>query len=364
MIKEAYNNLLLKDNIKLSHAQEEILSILADLHNHINLDQSKTKRLLSKMILKKEPILKGLYIYGSFGTGKSMLVNLFFDNLKLTEKYKVHFHRFMLEIHQYLHKLKNSKSNKKIDPLLFAAKYIAKKYKVLYIDELEITDIADAMIVGKLFREMVNLGVILIFTSNFAPNELYKDGLQRDSFIPFISLMEEKLNIVKINSTHDYRKDKLKSVETTYYLYNEEMDSQKFVFDSFLKLTNNATPKNLLLDINSHELLCPITGMDCAVFTFNQLCRSPLSAADYIAICERFNVIILAEIPQLSDEEHNEAKRLITLIDTIYDFKKILICSATVPIDLIYTKGKWSYEFKRTASRLHEMQSQEYLELT
>jgi cell division protein ZapE len=141
------------------------------------------------------------------------------------------------------------------------------------------------------------------------------------------------------------------------------MDSQRFILDSFTKLTNGNSPKNLILNINSHELICPITALDCAVFSFNQLCRAPMGSSDYIAICEKFNVIILSEIPELSKEEHNEAKRFIHLIDTIYEFKKILICTAKVDIDSIYQAGKWHFEFLRTASRLHEMQSKEYLEL-
>jgi cell division protein ZapE len=357
MTLDLYHNILLKSNIKLNAAQEEILNLLANLNNKINLEENKKSFSITKAVLKKQQAIKGLYLYGSFGTGKSMLMNLFFDNLLIKEKYKVHFHNFMLEMHEYMHKLKKTNKN---DPLLHAAKFIASKYKILYIDELEVTDIADAMIVGKLFRELINHNIILIFTSNFAPNELYKDGLQRDSFLPFIQLMEEKLDIVKLRSDYDYRKNKLKSLETRYYIYQELMDSQKFIYDSFLKLSNNSTPKNLVLNVNSHELLCPITSIDTAVFSFDQLCRSPLSVADYRAICERFDSIIVSEIPKLSSDEHNEAKRFMNLVDTIYEFDKFLICSSTVEIDSIYTQGKWSYEFKRTISRLHEMQSEAY----
>lgn len=359
-----YQDDLLKNNIKLNSAQEEILTVLANLNNQINDYNSKTGRLLASVPFKKQEILKGVYLYGFFGTGKSMLVDLFFSNLEIKEKYKIHYHAFMLEIHGYLNKLKSSPKNKKnADLLKYAAQYIAKQYKVLYIDELQVSDIADAMIVGKLFRELLKQKVIIIITSNFAPNDLYKDGLQRESFLPFIEVIQNNMQILKLNSTHDYRKNKLKSVETTYYIFKESIDSQRFILDSFSKLVNGSKAKNLILNINSHELICPITALDCAVFSFDQLCRSPMATSDYIAICEKFNFIILSEIPQLSKEEHNEAKRFIHLIDTIYEFKKTLICSAKVDIEHIYREGKWNFEFLRTASRLHEMQSKEYLEL-
>lgn len=356
-----YHSLLIKNNIKLNPAQEEVLEKLADLNNRINLDENKTNKLLTKIKIRKQPSTKGIYLYGAFGTGKSMLVSLFFENLLISKKHRVHFYSFMSEIHDYLNKLKTSNKHKKLsDPLVHAAKYISSQFKLIYIDELQITDIADAMIVGKLFRELIKLKVIVIFTSNFSPNDLYKDGLQREAFLPFIELMEENLEIIKISSDFDYRQNKLKSIEKAYYIYEEVMDSQKFIYDCYLRLSNYSTPKNLVLNINSHELLCPVTSFDCAVFSFNQLCRAPLSSADYSAICDRFNTILISEIPKLSPEEHNEAKRFIALIDTIYEFKKIAICSAEVDIDHIYTEGKWSFEFKRTISRLHEMQSEEY----
>lgn len=352
---------LLKDNIKLNEAQEEILNAFIQLNNEINIYVDNSKSFISSIISTKNSIPRGIYLHGSFGTGKSMLMDLFFDNLATKKKYKIHFHAFMLEIHSYLKKLRSSpKQKKEIDYLKYAAKYISEQYKVLCIDELEISDIADAMIVGKLFRELFEQKVIIVITSNFAPSELYPDGLQRESFLPFIKIIEDNLSVLKIKSNFDYRKSKLKSIETTYYIYKEPIDSQKFIFDSFLKLTNNSTPKNKLLNINSHELICPITAQDCAVFSFDQLCRAPMSTADYIMICQEFETILISEIPELSRDEHNEAKRFINLIDTIYEFKKLLICSAKTDIESIYKAGKWHYEFSRTISRLYEMQSEEY----
>lgn len=357
-ILDHYHKVLNENNIKPSQAQEQILKALGKLHQQISSYLKKEKNIL-KVLLPKRTAPEGFYLYGSVGTGKSVIVDLFFESLTTDKKQKIHFHSFMLEIHHHLHKLKNTR--KDVDVIKYIAQYIKEKYTILYIDELYISDIADAMIVGKLFRELIAHNVIIIITSNFAPEDLYKDGLQRGSFLPFIELIMNKMQVIKMDSDHDYRTGKLKSVEATYYVYKEIIDSQKFILDSFRKLSNNAPAKNSLIDCDGRELICPITALDCAVFSFDQLCRAPLSSIDYIAICEKFNVIILSEIPELSSDEHNEARRLTKLIDTIYEFKLLLICSSEVEIDSIYKKGKWSFEFTRTASRLHEMQSDDYL---
>lgn len=362
MKQKEYHILLKKNNIKLNQAQEEVLSHLSQLHDSIIDYVSKKKSPIIPLLNKKIVSPKGIYLYGSVGTGKSMLMDLLFDDIEIEKKQKIHFHAFMLEVHEYLNDLKKKPQKKKIDYLQHVAKYIAHKAQILYVDELEISDIADAMIVGKLFRELLSQDVVILISSNFAPDELYRDGLQRDSFLPFIELMQTKMQVLKMNSKYDYRINKMKSIDNIYYIYKEEMDSQKFVLDSFLKLTNNSTAKNMLLNVGGRELICPITALDCAVFSFDQLCRSPLSNTDYIAICQEFSVIILADIPELSTDEHNEAKRFMHLVDTIYEFKRILICSSRVGIESIYKSGKWHFEFLRTISRLHEMQTKDYLE--
>lgn len=357
-ILDLYHKALNENNIKPSQAQEQILKALGKLHQQVTSYIKKEQNILNSLLPKKIAP-EGLYLYGAVGTGKSVIVDLFFESLNINKKHKIHFHSFMLEIHHHLYNLKDTKKN--IDVLKYIARYIKEKYTILYIDELYISDIADAMIVGKLFRELIAHNVVIIITSNFAPEELYKDGLQRGSFVPFIELMMSKMQVIKMDSAHDYRTGKLKSVEATYYVYKEVIDSQKFILDSFKKLSNDIPPKNYLLDCDGRELICPITALDCAVFSFDQLCRAPLSSVDYIAICEKFNVIILSEIPELSPDEHNEARRFTKLIDSIYEFKLLLICSSEVEINSIYKKGKWDYEFTRTASRLHEMQSDDYL---
>lgn len=359
-ILNLYHRALNQNNIKLELAQEQILLIFAELDLKLR-EYLKTKKNIIKNIISKKNPPKSVYLYGSVGTGKSMLTDLFFEALATEKKQKIHFHSFMLEVHHYMHNLKQNMSKKDINPLKIVAQYLKEKYQVLYIDELYINDITDAMIVGKLFQEMFHQNIIIIITSNFAPDELYKDGLQRDSFVPFINLIKNQMQVIKIDSDYDYRSHKLKSVETTYYIYQETIDSQKFIIDTFNKLSNKAPVKNYLLDVDGRELLCPITALDCAVFKFDQLCRGPLASSDYIAICQKFHVIFLSEIPELTPDEHNELRRFIHFIDTIYEFKRILICSAKTDIDSIYKAGKWHFEFTRTASRLRDMQSEDYL---
>ncbi len=351
-----YTQELIKDNIKLDEAQEDILVSLVNFNQRI-------EQFYKKTIFGSKTSPNGAYLHGSVGTGKTMLMDLFYEQLKINKKHKIHYHAFITEIHEYLHKLKNSpKLKKKTDLLKLAAEYIAKQYQVIYLDELQINDIADAMVVGQLFQELLKQNIIILVTSNFAPEDLYQDGLQRESFLPFINLIKDKFEVLKLKSKYDYRRNKIKSLETTYYIYNEPMDSQKFILESFLKLTNNSVPENKLITINSRELICPITAQDCSVFSFDQLCRGPMSASDYREVCQEFNIIIISEIPELSSDEHNEARRFINLIDTIYEYKKTLICSARTDIESIYKSGKWHFEFLRTMSRLHEMQSKEYIE--
>ena len=353
-----YHHILNENNIKPDQAQEQILELLAEFHKIITKYLNRKKNIV-KALLYKKTLPKGLYLHGNVGTGKSIIMDMFFENLNTTKKHKTHFHSFMLEVRSSLHKF--NKATNKVDPLKQLAKFIRTKYQVLYIDELYINDITDAMIVGKLFKELIDQKIIIIITSNFMPNDLYKDGLQREAFIPFIKLIEDEMQILSMNSEYDYRANKLKSVETTYYIYREVKDSQKFILDSFKKLSNNVAATSYSLDIDGRELICPVTALDCAVFTFDQLCRAPLAVTDYIEICQKFNIIILAEIPELSLEEHNELRRFIHLIDTIYEFKRLLICSAKSKIESIYQSGKWHFEFSRTASRLHAMQSEDYL---
>lgn len=358
MSLDRYKAILEKNNIILNPAQVKVLEALSHLAEAI---ANEKRSLLSSIISIKPEVTKGVYVYGSVGTGKSMLGDIFFENIDIKKKQKIHFHSFMKEIHDYMH---NSKISNSQDPLKNVAKFIASRAKVLYIDEFDIEDIADAMIVGKLFRELFELKVIILTTSNKEPDELYKDGLQRDSFVPFIDLIKEKMQILKMDHIYDFRKHKLSKVESSYFIYEEEMDAQRFAFDSFLKITDDATPHNKLLNIDGREFLCSMTAQECVILSFDQLCRAPMASNDYIAIAQEFDVIILIGIPKLSSDEHNEAKRFINLIDIIYDLHKVLICAAKTEIDSIYEQGKWHREFKRTESRLHEMQSKEYINKT
>jgi cell division protein ZapE len=351
-------------NIKLDDKQKEVLKHLNQLAESIReyLHLRKQKKLFN--IFKKPYYPVGIYLWGSVGTGKSMLSEYFFNNVQTDKKLHVHFHKFMIDIHKSLKQLRQKDSSKthRIDYLTQIAKNLSGQYLLIYIDELQITDITDAMIVGKLFREMLNQGIVILITSNRKPDDLYLGGLQRDSFLGFIELIKKQMHVVELSSQTDYRLEKIKSLNETYHIIADQY------VDDFIKQTIEFIIKDEPLEItsievNGREIICKESCKNLAIFDFNQLCSANLGSEDYIAICKKFNIIIIKNIPKLSSEARNEAKRFINLIDIIYEHKIKLICTAEVPPHLIYSniEGNEAFEFDRTISRLMEMQSEEYL---
>lgn len=322
--------------------------------------RSVLHKTLSKSKLKKP---KGLYIFGEVGRGKSMLMDLFFDNIDTNRKRRVHFHSFMLEIHNNLFKWREAtkdKPNEK-DPIPKIAKDIAKDFSLLCFDEMQVTDIADAMLLGRLFKELFKNNVVVVTTSNRAPDELYKNGLQRERFLPFIAIIKKELEIFELAAEEDYRLSHLKSLKTVYFTpLGKKAD--EFMENTFCELTGEVNAGSAVLDVGGRKLVIQKACGSVAWVNFANMCAEARGAQDYIELAKSYGTVLLSGIPKMSKEQRNEAKRFVTLIDELYEHKVKLICTAEVLPDKIYPSGDGSFEFARTVSRLIEMQSGKYLE--
>jgi len=350
-ILKQYNEETEAGTLSLDKAQIKTVEILDQLSN------SLSKRLKNKYILnfkKSHKITKGVYLWGGVGSGKSMLMDKFFEASVLKNKTRVHFHSFMQQTHKSLNDLRKVGAKNPIDKII---KDITKKTDLLCFDELQITDITDAMLVGRLFEGLISSNVAIVITSNRIPDSLYKDGLNRNLFLPFISLIKDSLIIHKLDTNTDYRQRKL-STEVLYYSpINKESLSK--INKLWNDITNGKSVK-LKIEVNDREFIFDEFKNGAARTSFNDLCGIPLGPADYLCIAEVLNLIIIENIPILSPSKANEAKRFITLIDTLYEARVRLICSAADIPKNLYPKGMNSFEFERTASRLIEMQSDEW----
>ncbi|MCW5773239.1 MAG: AFG1 family ATPase [Rhodospirillaceae bacterium] len=303
----------------------------------------------------------GLYIFGDVGRGKSMLMDLFYAAAPVEKKRRVHFHEFMLEVHARLHRLRTGGNGKRVDDLLPAiARDIAAEAWLLCFDELHVVNIADAMLLGRLFETLFAEGVIVVATSNWAPDDLYKGGLQRELFLPFIALIREKLDVLHLEGRRDYRLARLMSMRV--YHVPIGLASDRALDQAFRDLTDNAPAAPAELAVLGRKLPVPLAAKGVARFKFAELCEKPLGAADFLAIADAFHTVILAGIPRLSPERRDTVKRFATLVDVLYERKIKLVCSAAAAPQDIYPAGDHAFEFQRTASRLMEMQSTDYLQ--
>jgi cell division protein ZapE len=309
---------------------------------------------------------RGLYIHGPVGGGKTMLMDMFFDAVTGPSKRRAHFHAFMADAHARLHQWCQALKRGKVvgeDPIAPVAAELAREASLLCFDEFSVRDIADAMILGRLFAALFAAGVVVVATSNVAPDDLYRDGLNRALFLPFIAMIEERLDIVELDARTDYRLEKLKRAPVYYSPIGPKADAA--LDAAFLALTGHDRGEPLEIELLGRHLDVPQAIDGVARFDFDALCRRPLGASDYLKIAQRFHTIIIDRIPALAESERNEAKRFIILIDALYDMRVKLIASAAGEPKTLYAgaDGAEAFEFARTASRLYEMRSADYLAL-
>ena len=301
------------------------------------------------------PAPKGLYVWGAVGRGKSMLMDLFFAAAPVAKKRRVHFFAFMQEVHARLH----ARSDGEADPIPAAAAAIAAEATLLCFDELEVTDIADAMILGRLFQALFGQGVVVVSTSNRAPDDLYKDGLQRERFLPFVALLEEHMSVLRLDGARDYRLQRFAGRQT--YIVAPGGAGQRALAAAFAALTGGAEGAPVELRVLGRTLAVPRAAKGVAWFGFDELCARPLGPPDFLALCETFHTFIVEGIPVMSRRLRNEARRFSVFIDTLYEAHGNLVASAEAPPEALYPDGDGSFEFQRTVSRLHEMASAHYI---
>jgi cell division protein ZapE len=367
-IAEGYRALVSDRGFEFDPAQAELAwkldALSAGLKNYR--PEPRPSAFARLMGLKAAEPPRGLYIHGPVGAGKTMLMDMFFDAVEGPRKRRVHFHAFMADAHARLHQWRQALKRGEVtgeDPITPVAAELAREAALLCFDEFSVRDIADAMILGRLFTALIGAGVVVVATSNVAPADLYRDGLNRALFLPFIALIEERLDVVELDARTDYRLQRLKRAPVYYTPLSPKADAA--LDAAFLALTGHERGAPMKIELLGRFLDVPQAIDGVARFDFDALCRRPLGAADYLKLAQRFHTLIIDRIPALTASERNEAKRFIILIDALYDMRVKLVASAAGEPQTLYAgaEGVEAFEFSRTASRLHEMRSADYLAL-
>jgi len=320
--------------------------------------------LLWRITGRKPEAPRGVYMWGAVGRGKSMLMDLFYDALHIQRKRRVHFHAFMLDVHARMREVRKSESG---DPIPLVADALVADVRCLAFDEMVVNNSADAMILSRLFTALIERGVTVVATSNRPPKDLYKDGLNREHFLPFIALVEQKLDVMGLNGPTDYRRDRLGDGARWFVPADDAASAA--LSAAFFRLTDyppedRAHVPTLELDVGGGRMLhVPKALKGVAVFSFKRLCAEARGASDYLAIARHFHTVIIVGIPKMGPDNRNEAARFVTLIDALYEYRVKLLASAAAMPDALYVAGDGAFEFERTASRLAEMQSDDYLAL-
>ncbi|WP_299966423.1 cell division protein ZapE [uncultured Roseobacter sp.] len=340
-----YRGLIEEGGLRPDPAQQALLPEFERLR------EALAEPVRKKLFRKTPEPPKGLYLWGGVGRGKSMLMDLLVEHLGDIPARRVHFHAFMQEIHAKMHAVRKTGAEDAIAPV---AAEVAASVRLLAFDEMQITDITDAMIVGRLFQGLFEDGVSVVATSNRVPQDLYKDGLNRDLFLPFIALIEDRMKVIELASPTDYRQDRLGGQQVYFTPANAQARRE---MNAVWEDLAGGPGAPLVLRVKGRDVELPAFRNGVARTSFHDLCGKPLGAGDYLALAEAVKVLLLDDIPSLSRDNFNQAKRFVTLIDALYEARVRLICSAAAKPEMLYLEGEGSFEFERTASRLREMQS-------
>lgn len=362
----AYQAMIANHSLAADPAQANAIDRLQDLWERLRGYDPRPEPaagggLLARLMRRRhaeEYVPTGLYLVGEVGRGKSMLMDLFFETALVARKKRIHFHRFIQSTHARIHAYKRSHPDV-ADPIPPLADQIASEAALLCFDEFQVNDIADAMILGRLFQALFDRGVVVVTTSNTAPDDLFKGQPGRDAFLPFIALIKQRLELLVMNGARDYRRERLRGLRT--WLVPVDDMSRRELDRAFVRLTGGSAVRPVILTVMGRDLVVPQASDGVARFDFDALCNTALGAGDYLAIATSFHTVILDGIPRLSPDNFDQARRFIVLVDTLYDQRVKLIASADAPPDKLYQRGENAKMFERTASRLDEMQSEDWL---
>ena len=360
-ISNRYSALVAAGELKPDRDQAAAAAALAKVQAQLEAVPPRGSTLWRFLGKKPEPV-RGLYLWGGVGRGKSMLMDLFFECVRIKRKRRAHFHEFMIDIHA---RLKIERDKELGDPIKPVVEALADEARLLCFDEMVVNNMADAAIMSRLFAGIIAAGVTVVTTSNRHPDDLYKDGLNRQLFLPFIELVKQELDVVTLDGPTDYRRERLGNVKT--WLVPNGPEATAALSETFFRLTDyppedRAHVPTLEIDVGGGRMLhVPKALKGVAVFSFKKLCAEARGASDYLAIARRFHTVIMVGIPVLGSHNRNEAARFVTLIDALYEYKVKFLASADAAPDALYAEGDGRFEFDRTVSRLMEMGSEEYL---
>ena len=368
-IPERYRALVHDNRFEYDPAQARLADRLESLRARLQgyrADDTRPSAFARFIGLKPVESPRGLYVHGAVGRGKTMLMDLFFNAVDVDAKRRAHFHGFMADVHARLHRWRQARKKGEVegeDPIAPVAAGLSREASLLCFDEFAVRDIADAMILGRLFTALFEAGVVVVATSNVAPDDLYKDGLNRALFLPFVALLRKRLDIAELDARTDYRLEKLVRAPVYYTPLGPKADGA--LDAAFPALTGHERGEPVEIELLGRRLDVPQAAGGVARFHFDDLCRRPLGSADHLEIADEFHTVLIDRIPVISPSERNEARRFITLVDALYDMRVKLVVSAAAEPEKLFagTDGAEAFEFARAASRLFEMRSADYLAL-